>query len=276
MHPVFLVSALVLAVTTRAHADLRVAFENDIFAHAGRADDDDGFTNDLDIRFWRPYRDYRIGGKLFDRWVTEEPRMSGGRRDLGELVATGERTWGDGPARSLTLGARVGPTVTGNLGGRRMQSAFHASCGCGATVDEGLQSRYVGGGDAGALVGGGARGSIGTSWIQGYGVIDGQAAVGTGVTFIDSAAGASMLGRWGRTEVGAHFELVVMRFHVADDRGLGIPGGYRPGWQTGYRVGGYFARARFRIEYELHSNEGGSGSPIGIVAFTFKRAGTSF
>jgi hypothetical protein len=270
--------AIALAVVGRAgvaRADLRVAFDNDIFAHFD-PHDDDGFTNDLDIRFWRPYREYLIGGKLFDRWVTEEPRSAGGRRDLVELVATGERTWGDGPARALTVGARVGPTFTGNLGGRWMQNAFHTTCHCGARLDEGLQSMYLGDDDAGVLAGGTARGSLGLPWLQGYGVVDTQAAAGTGVTFLDTAAGASVIGRRGATEVGVHVELALMRFHVVDDQGLGMPGGYRPGWQTGYRAGGYVAHARFRIEYELHSNEGGSGSPIGIVALTFKQAGTAF
>src|SRR5215210_6343085 len=74
----FVAIALALPAGT-ARADLRIAFDNDIFAHL-QAKDDDGFTNDLDVRFWRPYREYLIGGRLFDRWVTEEPRVAGGRR----------------------------------------------------------------------------------------------------------------------------------------------------------------------------------------------------
>jgi hypothetical protein len=267
--------AIVFAYAGIARADLRVAFDNDIFARFD-PHDDDGFTNDIDIRFWRPLAGYNIGGRLFDRWVTEEPRVAGHRRDLIELVASGERSWGDGPARLLTLGMRAGPVFTGNLGGRWMQNAFHITCHCGASLDEGLQSQYQGGQDAGVMAGGTARGSIGLPWLQAYGVADTQAAAGTGVTFVDVAAGGSAIGRFGPTEVGFHFELALMRFHVVDDQGLGMPGGYRPGWQTGYRTGVYVAHAWLRVEYEMHSNEGGSGSPIGLVAFTFKQAGTSF
>ena len=269
---------LVLCVLVAAHparADLRVAFDNDILAHFDPKDDD-GFTNDLDVRFWRPLDDYLIGGRFFDRWVTEEPRSAGGRRDLIELVATGERSWGDGPAQRVTLGARLGPTFTGNLGGRWMQNEFHTLCGCGAQLSQGLQSRYVGSDDGGVVAGGSARASLGVPWLQAYGALDTQAAVGTGVTFLDIAAGANAIYRNGATEVGAHFELVLADFYVVDDDGLGMPGGYRPGWQTGYRYGLYVARRWFRIEYEFHSNEGGSGSPIGLVALTFKQAGTSF
>jgi hypothetical protein len=267
--------ACLLLASRPARADLRTAFDNDIFAHFD-PEDDDGFTNDLDIRFWRPFRGYQIGGKLFDRWVTEEPRSAGHRRDLVELVATGEQSWGRGPARLLTVGARFGPTFTGNLGGRWMQNAFHTLCGCGQPLSEGLQSQYVGKDDAGVVAGGTARGSIGLPWLQAYGVLDMQGAVGTGVAFVDAAAGGSAIYRRGWTEVGVHFELVGSRFHVVDDQGLGIPGGYRPGWQSGYRTGLYVARRWFRIEYEFHSNEGGSGSPIGLVALTFKQPGTSF
>jgi hypothetical protein len=268
-------AACVLLACPDAHADLRVGFQNDFFAHLNPKDDD-GFTNDLDIRFWRPLDVYLIGGRLFDRWVTEEPRSAGGRRDLVELVATGERSWGDGPAQRVTLAARAGPTFTGNMGGRWMQNAFHTVCGCGQTLAEGLQSRYIGGDDAGVLAGGGGRASLGLPWLQAYTALDAQAAVGTGVTFIDTAAGANAIVRNGQTEVGGHAELVLARYHVVDDMGLSMPGGYRPGWQTGYRLGVYAARGRYRIEYEFHSNEGNSGEPIGVVALTFKQAGTSF
>jgi len=142
-------AAIVLAVllhAAAARADLRVAFDNDILARLDPADDD-GFTNDIDIRFWRQHGDYLLGGKLFDRWITEEPRVAGRRRDLVELVATGERSWGS-VERSLTLDARLGPTFTGNLGGRWGQNAFHTTCHCGQTLDEGLQSRYQGANEA--------------------------------------------------------------------------------------------------------------------------------
>lgn len=268
------VAIVVLLQVGEARADFRAAFGNDIFAKLDPADDD-GFTNDIDLRFWRPKDEYQIGGRLFDRWVTEEPRVAGRRRDLLELVATGERSWGEGPARLLTLAARAGPVFTGNLGGRWTQNAFHTVCHCGAPLDEGLQHIYERGNKAGALIGGRPRASIGVPWAQVYGVIDAQVAVGTGVTFVDAAGGGSLIGRRGPVEVGMHVELAAMRFHVVDE-GLAIPGGYRPGWQGAYRFGVYFARGWFRVEYEFRSNEGGSGSPIGIVALTFKQPGTVF
>lgn len=267
------IASLVLLHAGSVRADLRVAFDNDILARLD-PHDDDGFTSDIDIRFWRAHGDYLLGGKLFDRWITEEPRSAGRRRDLVELVATGERSWGSA-LRSLTLDARLGPTFTGNLGGRWGQNAFHTTCHCGASLDEGLQSRYEGANEAGVLAGGRVLASAGTSWAQAYSVVDAQAAAFTGVTFVDAAAGGALLGRAGCTTFGVHVELAVMRFHV-EDEGLAIPGGYRPGWQTGYRWGFFVARGRVRLEYEMHSNEGGSGSPIGLVAFTFKQAGTYF
>src|SRR5438093_950743 len=118
-----------IAAAGEARADLRTAFGNDYLAKLD-PNDDDGFTNDLDVRFWRPRGDYLLGGELFDRWITEQPRSAGRRRDLVELVATGERSWGAGRERLLTLGARIGPTFTGNLGGRWGQNAFHTLCGC--------------------------------------------------------------------------------------------------------------------------------------------------
>jgi hypothetical protein len=267
------IAFLVLLHAGSARADLRVAFDNDLLARLD-PQDDDGFTSDIDVRFWRPYRDYLVGGKLFYRWITEEPRSAGRRRDLLELVATGERSWGT-VGRGLVVSARLGPTFTGNLGGRWGQNAFHTTCHCGQTLAEGLQYRYEGDNKAGALAGGRAAAGLGAPWGHGYTAVDTQAAVGTGVTFIDAALGGELIYRRSSTEVGAHVELAVMRFHV-EDEGLAIPGGYRPGWQDGYRWGFYVARGRIRFEYEMHSNEGGSGSPIGLVAFTFKQAGAYF
>lgn len=256
-----------------ARADVRFAIGNDVFASTPPFDDD-GFTNDLDLRFWRPYRGVLIGGEVLERWVTEVPRSGGRRRDLLELVGTGERSWGSAP-RELTLTGRAGPTFSGNLGGRWGQNAFHTICQCGNTLDEGLQRRYDSATDAGALVGGSARGSVGVPIAQAYAVIDAQGALGAGVSWLDAAAGGQLVIRGGTTEIGAHLELAVMRYHVADS-GLALPGGYRPGWQTAYRAGLYVARGRIRFEYELRANEGGSGEPIGIVAVTIKQAGTAY
>lgn len=270
-----LAAVLVLcAFSAPAYADFRYAMGNDVFTDLDPPVDDDGFTHEFDIRFWRAHRGYQIGGRLFDRWVTEVPRSSGGRRDLVELVGTIERTW---QAEKLELNAsgRAGPSLTGNLGGRWTQNGFHTICGCGAKLDEGLQSRYDGDGGIGTLIGSRVRGSTGIPEAQSYGVVDGQVVLGAGVTWIDAAAGLRLATRIGITELSAHAEVAVMRFHANDER-LAMPGGYGTGWQGAYRIGVHVAWSRFRLEYQYRANEGGSGEPIGVVAFTVKQAGTTF
>ena len=278
-----LAASVVLAVlgglTSGAHADFRFALGNDTLAGGRPPFDDDGFTHDFDIRFWRPHRGYLVGGRLYDRWITEVPRSAGGRRDLLELVATIERTWpaqlGESLVAGVTVAGRAGPSLTGNLGGRWMQSTFHGLCGCGETLEEGLQRRYDGDGGIGALLGSSARGSVGVPVAQAYGIVDAQAVLGAGVTFVDAAAGGQLAARIGGTELAAHAEVAVIRFHAADDR-LALPGGYGTGWQRAYRIGVHVAWSRFRIEYQYRANEGGSGEPIGVLAFTVKQAGTRF
>ncbi len=262
------------AFATPARGDFRYASGNDVFTSVDPPVDDDGFTNEFDLRFSRPYRDYEIGGRLFERWITEVPRPAGRRRDLLELVATVERAWA-APNVELTVGGRAGPSFTGNLGGRWMQDGFHRLCSCGDSLGQGLQSRYEGDTGFGALVGSRVRGSIGVPVAQAYGVLDGQAVLGAGVTWLDAAAGARFATRIGCTELAAHGELAVMRYHAADER-LAIPGGFGAGWQTGFRIGVHVAWSRYRIEYQYRANEAGSGEPIGVIAFTVKQAGTRF
>jgi len=258
-----------------ARADFRFAMGNDVFTEAWPiGSDDNGFTNDLDLHFWRPWRELLIGGRLVDRWITEEIPSGGRRRDLLDLLATAERSWGI-PARSLVASARLGPTVTGNLGGRWMQNAVHTTCGCGRPLDEGLQDTYEGGTDAGVLVGGHAVAGAGLPWTQAYAASDAQLSIGTGVSSIEGALGARILGSSGRNRYGAHVEVAVDRFHVADAR-LALPGAYRGGWQAGWRAGVHFARARVGVDVEYRTNESGSGQPFGVVALTFKQAGTAF
>lgn len=270
-----LVALLLLAGT--AHADLIVAIRNDVFTELDPPIDDVGFTNDIDVRFWRRVEEYRVGGMLVHRWITERYNAlyQGRRRDLVDLLGTIERSWGEPALRELTAGLRIGPTLTGNLGGRWMQNGWHTLCHCGTTLDEGLQSTYVGDGDVGALLGVSGSGSIGTPEVQAYGVVDAQASVGTGVSFLEGAGGARVLGWIGGTQLGAHLELAVMRFHVTDDR-LALPGAYRPGWQGAWRAGVHVARGRVSVGYEYRANEDGSGEPIGVLAVTIKQAGTSY
>lgn len=249
-----------------ASADIRIAIRNDVFTELDPPIDDDGFTNDIDIHFWRPYRAYLIGGRLEHRWITEETRMPmGRRRDLVELFATVERPW-----RFLSTQLRLGPVLTGNLGGRYMQNGWHTLCRCGALLEDGLQSEYVGETDAGVVAGAQVRAATGT-WVQAYGFVDGQAAIGTGVSSVEAAGGGQIEWRG----LGAHVELAVMRFHVVDER-LALPGAYRPGWHGAWRAGVHYARGRVRVDYEYRANEDGSGEPIGVIAVTIKQAGTSF
>jgi hypothetical protein len=265
----------ILLSAASSHADLRVAIDNDVLTGGPRPFNDDGFTNDFDIRFWRPLRGYLVGGQLFDRWITEVPRSAGRRRDQLDLLATIARTWGDSPVRDVTVAGRLGPTFGGNLGGRSMQNGFHRLCGCGDTLDQGLQSRYEGDFDAGALIGTRITGRYGFPHLQAYSVVDTQLAVGAGVSFVDGAVGLRFAGWNGSVKVGAHAEVALIGFH-ATDPGLAIPGGYGEGWDTAGRFGLYVAWRRYRFEYEFRSNEGGSGEPVGVVAFTVKQAGTSY
>jgi hypothetical protein len=133
----------------------------------------------------------------------------------------------------------------------------------------------VGDGDAGALIGVHGYGSAGTDHVQGYAFTDAQVSIGTGVSSIEGAAGGRVRDYLGRTELGAHVELAVMRFHVTDER-LALPGAYRPGLHGAWRVGVHVARGRVRFDYEYRANEDGSGEPICVIAVTIKQAGTTF
>ncbi len=264
---------LILCVCGVAHADARITISNDAFTDLTPPLDDSGFTTDLGFAFWRPWREYQLGGSFFDRWLTE---VGGPRReDLFELVATVERTWGTPRLRELTVQGRSGPVVTGNLGGRKMQNGWHSLSGTGPTLDQGLQHDYIAGRQLGWLGGERATASIGIPAVQAYGVVDMQLAVGTGVTSLDLAAGVRLIGRLGCTELGAHGEVAVDRFWVSDDA-LALPGGYGDSWDRAWRVGVHVAWQRFQWAYEYRANEGGSGEPIGVFAMTIKQAGHTF
>jgi hypothetical protein len=271
--------AIILVLCTlphAAHADVRFAIGNDVFTDAIPPMDDSGFTNDLDLHVWRPRGAYLVGGRVVHRWITEKTSQPAGlRRDQLDVLATAERTWGEPTLRDLTIAARVGPTFTGNLAGRWMQNGWHTLCHCGTTLDEGLQSRYEGDGAAGALAGTRVRGAIGVGIAQAYAFTDAQLAIGTGVSSLEGAVGGRLVGRIGSWQLGTHLELAVMRFHVTDER-LALPGAYRAGWQGAWRVGVRVARGRVAVDYELRANEGGSGEPFALIAFTVKQAGSSF
>lgn len=267
-----LIAGLALAaLATDARADLRFAHANDAFTDLNPPVDDSGFTTDLSLAFWRPFRGYDIGGALHHRWLTEV----GGdrRRDEATLLATAEDQLERGPF-SIRLGARLGPVVTGNWGGRALQNGWHSLTKSGPTLDEGLQDRYEGGSDGGVLVGGRASVSLGGT-LQSYAVVDGQLAIGTGTSAIDAAIGTRVVYRVRCVELSAHVEGASVRYHVSDDR-LAIPGGYRPGFQTAWRAGFHVAWRWVRTEFQYRANEGGSGEPIAVLAWTFKKRGESF
>jgi hypothetical protein len=267
--PRLLAAIMLLATMPRfASADLRVAIRNDVFTDVTPPADDDGFTHDFDIHFWRPYREYLVGARLVDRWVTERVVYGGIRRDLFDLLATAERTFGD----VLTPSLRIGPTFTGNLGGKVIQNAFHTTCHCGRKLSEGLQDTYVGDNDIGLVTA--ARVYAATTvqpWLAPYAFVDGRLSLGTGVSSFESTGGAQF--RYWR--MAAHVELAFMRFHLVDER-FEMAGSYRSGWQFGWRAGLQYEKGRVRIGYEYRANEDGSGEPIGVVAVTIKQAGTSF
>lgn len=271
-------ATIVVVATSQAHADLRFAIRNDVFTELAPPIDDVGFTNDLELAFWRPYRGVVLGGRWLDRLVTEGYRDFGPgdrRQDLVEIVGTIEKTWGAPLLHSLTLAGRAGSVATGNWGGRYYQNGFHTLCRCGARLGEGLANRYPEDRAYGALIGARAVASEGVDRAQAYAAIDGQASVGTGVTWLDAAIGGRVRTRASCVELGAHAEIASMRFHVLSDA-LAIPGGYGEGWQVGWRVGVHVAWGRVRIDYEYRANEGGSGEPMGMVALTVKQAGTMF
>ncbi len=278
------VGALVTTATP-GHADLRFAIGNDTFSELTPPYDDFGFTNDLELAFWRPVRlagdPVQIGGRVLHRWIVESPHVNAGRRtDLLELVATGERTFGQPRTAELTIGARIGPVITGNTGGRWGQNAFHALCRCGMLLADGLATDYERGRELGALVGGRAHASSGVpgyadSPLRAYSTLDVQGSVGTGVSFVEGAVGIRAVHRFTRTELSAHGELVAARFAVHDER-LALPGAYGAGWVGTWRVGAAVSRGRVRVDYQWRANEGGSGEPFGIFAITIKQAGTAF
>ena len=262
-----------LAFADTAHADLRFTIRNDTLTELVPPMDDLGFTNDLELAFWRPYRGFVIGGRVFDRLVTETADQFGPgerRQDLLELVGTIEKTWGVIDLHSVTLTGRAGPVVTGNWGGRWYQNAFHTVCHCGTLLEEGLAHRYPEGRAYGALIGARVVASEGGEHAQAYSAIDGQASLGTGVTWVDAAMGGRLRTRVNGVALGLHAEIAAMRFHVESDA-LAIPGGYRPGWQLGWRIGAHVAWGRVRVEYEYRANEGGSGEPIGALSITVKQ-----
>jgi hypothetical protein len=281
------IAVALVAVPRAAQADARFAIGNDAFTEVSPPIDDSGFTNDLSAAFWRPYRGYQLGGSLFHRWLTE---VGGPRReDQVELLATLSRIYGASGRHQWSWTARLGPTATGNFGGRWMQNAWHTLSKTGPSLAQGLQNRYIASRAVGAIVGGRlqfsldpaskssvVRSMIGDDHVQLYGWLDGQLAVGTGVSSTEATAGLRLIGHLGTTTLTIHGELALAGYSVSDSA-LALPGGYGVARiATQWRVGASVAWSRYRVEYEYRANEGGSGEPIGVVALTVKQAGTQW
>jgi hypothetical protein len=237
------------------------AFRNDVFTELLPPIDDRGFTHDNVFSLRRQQGALSFGGGFVHRWITSTRDRR--RWDQLDVVATGEQTLDHG----VTLGLRIGPTLAGNFGGRYLQNGWHTLTGSGPTLAEGLADDYPSRREVGALLGARARVTRGRDRVQAWAVLDGQIAAGrTGVTAIESAAGGSA----SVGAVGLHAELAVTRYHATDPY-LRLPGGYGVGWQLEWRAGVHVAWSRFRITYQYRANEGGSGEPIGVIAFQSRR-----
>lgn len=256
--------AMLLALAARTATaetwDTYAALRNDAFSEALPPFDDVGFTHDNVFALRRQHGDLAFGGGFQHRWITS--RIDRRRWDQVDLVARGEHAW---PHR-ITTSARIGPTLGGNFGGRYLQNGWHSISGTGPTVDQGLANDYPGGRKIGLLAGLGARIEVGEELLRGFARVDGQLAGGAGVSSVDSTIGGSVVWR----HVGAEAELALTRYHVADPN-LALPGAYGSGWQLEWRAGVFVAWSRFRVSYQYRANEGGSGEPIGVIAFQSRR-----
>lgn len=235
------------------------AFGNDVFTEIIPPIDDQGFTHDNVLSLVRRDGDRGYGGRAVQRWITSN--VDRRRWDQLDVVALAEQHVAIDRV-GLVFEEHVGPTLGGNSGGQYLQNGWHTLTGTGPTVDEGLANDYPGGRQVGVLVGGRARAQVGDERVHGYAVVDGQVGLGAGVSAIETALG----GVAGTRHVGAQLELAVTRYRVSDDN-LALPGGYGAGWNLEWRAGVYVAWSRFRVTYQYRANEGGSGEPIGVIAF---------
>jgi hypothetical protein len=252
------------------------ALQNDVFTELIPPIDDTGFTHDNVVAIGVERGDCVIGGRIFDRWITSKADRR--RWDQLDLFATFEQILWPAPITdatappsrwSLSAQARVGPTFGGNFGGMYLQNGWHSLSGTGPTTVEGLANQYPGDTTAGVVGGAHVHANLVMSEARvrshAYANVDGQGSVGAGVSSLEGS-----LGGWlGAHHVGAHVEVAVTRYHVADPN-LALPGGYGLGWQFEWRAGidVTWSRSRYRLAYEYRANEGGSGEPIGVVAFS--------
>lgn len=257
---------IVFAATTARADDIEwrtyAAFRNDAFTDLTPPLDDFGFTHDNVLSVVRANGNLAFGGRAVHRWLTSTVDYR--RWDQLDVLALVERAL---PEQHLVVSGRVGPTLGGNFGGRYLQNGWHVISGTGPTLDDNaLANDYPGDRSFGIVAGGRARGQLGAERGHGYAIVDGQLTMFGGVSSIETAIGAAASTR----HVGVHVELAVTRYHAVDGN-LALPGGYGSGWQLEWRVGAHVAWSRFRVSYEYRANEGGSGEPIGVIAFQSKR-----
>lgn len=250
------------------HWHIYAALRNDVFTEVIPPIDDRGFTHDNVVQTIRLDEDRRLGfgGRFVHRWITS--RADRRRWDQVELTALAVRT-GTVPFLPIFLDgtATLGPTFGGNFGGRYLQNGWHAITGTGPTVDEGLANDYPAGRQIGIVAGARGRVRVGQQVAYGYGVLDTQLGLGGGgVSIIDAALGGVL----GTRHVGAHAEVALTNYWVSDEL-LALPGGYDEGFHVEWRVGVHVAWSRFRLSYQYRANEGGSGEPIGVIAFESRR-----
>jgi len=268
--------ALGLFSTTSAHADAPdpihwhtyAALRNDVFTEVIPPIDDRGFTHDNVAQTIRldEARGIGVGGRFVHRWITSrDDRRRWDQVELTALVTRLRKV----PFLPIFLDgtAKVGPTFGGNFGGRYLQNGWHALTGTGPTVVEGLANNYPEDRRIGIVAGGRGRIRAGDPQSYGYGVLDAQLGLGGGgVSMIDAALGGVL----GTRHVGAHAEIALTHYWVSDDQ-LALPGGYDDGFHVEWRVGVHVAWSRFRLSYQYRANEGGSGEPIGVIAFESRR-----
>ena len=238
------------------------ALRNDAFTDLTPPLDDQGFTHDNVVSIVRAHGELGFGGRVMHRWLTAD--RDDRRWDQLELTALVE-WWPPIATTRLRVDTqgRLGPTLGGNFGGRYLQNGWHEISGTGPTLDSGqLADDYPGERRIGLLAGARGRGRFGDERLHGYAILDGQLGLGGGVSTMETAIG----GQASTRRLGFHVEIAVTRYRVTDAL-LALPGGYGAGWQLEWRAGFHVAWSRFRIAYQYRANEGGSGEPIGVIAF---------
>lgn len=243
--------------------EIRIAWWNDLFSELPPADDS-GFTNDFELEVWCG----RFGGRLYYRIITEQvgsgdfaiPTL---RSDQLDLFATARerRRW-----RGFDLDGRLraGPTITGNLGGLAIQDGWHRLTRGGPTTDHGLQDTYEGDDRIGAVAGAWLSIDRAVGPLIAGVAVDGQLALGTGVTSGAALARASVEIGPPRSHLILSAELGVAEY-AAGDPNLELSGGYGAGGSALlFRLAIGLRHQGTRFGFQFRANESGSGEPMGL------------